>query len=186
MRKRLLGILLAIIVIIAALVIIFQFTSLLQNNNPSTTNGTVARSEVDDGIQLSISLDANKTAFERGEQINMTFALTNISNQSKQIVLTDATPRIFNFYVFNSTNDNVFAFELGAYQAINDTIPLAPNESYKDTFTWSQNRFWYIQPLQVPPGAYYIVGFVNNHNQRTLMTEHLNVIITREMSDIGE
>jgi hypothetical protein len=177
MRKRLLVIPLTILIIVA-LILTLQYASLLQNNNPSTTNSTVARSEVDNGIQLSISLDANKTAFERGEQINITFALTNVSNETKEFTLTEAYPRIFNFYVFNITNDDVFAYELGAYPAINNTILLAPNESYKDAFTWSQNRFWYIQPLQVPPGAYYIVGFVNNHNQRTLMTEHLNITIT--------
>ena len=185
MRKILLVIPLTILIIVA-LILTLQYASLLQNNNPSNTNSTVARSEVDDGIQLSITLDANKTAFERGEKINVTFALTNTSNETKEFVLIDAYPRIFNFYVFNSTNNDVFAYELGAYPAINDTIPLGPKESYKDTFTWSQNRFWHIQPQQVPPGAYYIVGFVNNHNQRTQMTEHLNVTITKEMSDIGE
>jgi hypothetical protein len=180
MRKKLLAALLAIIAIIAAFVIVFQFTSLLQNNNPSTTNGTIAKSEVEDGIQLSISLDANKTAFERGERINMTFALTNISNETKNFALTEAYPRIFNFYVFNSTNDDVSADEIGVYSPINTTIPLSPHESYNATFSWAQNRFWQIHPTQqVPAGNYYIIGFVNNHNQRTLMTEHLNITISK-------
>jgi hypothetical protein len=178
MRQRLLGILIAIILVIAVFLVYMQYASLLQNKNPSKPNNTTALSEVDDGIQMSITLDANKTTFESGEGINMTFAFNNVSNQTKDIVLTDAYPRIFNFYLFNSTNGDIFANELGAYPAINETITLASNESYKQTFTWNQNRFWYIQPLQVPIGDYYIVGFVNNHSQRTLMTEHLNITIT--------
>jgi hypothetical protein len=74
-------------------------TRFCKNNNPSTTNRTIVKSEVEAGIQLSISLDANKTAFERGEQINMTFALTNVSNETKEFALTEAYPRIFNFYI---------------------------------------------------------------------------------------
>ena len=110
----------------------------------------------------------------------MTFALTNISNETKQLVLTTAYPRIFNYYVFNSTNEDVFADEIGVYAPINTTIPLNPHESYNATFTWAQNRYWQIHPTQqVSPSNYYIIGFVNNHNQRTLLTEHLNITISK-------
>jgi hypothetical protein len=126
MRKRLLIISQSILTI-AALIMTLHYDSLLQNNNPSTTNRTIVKSKVEDGIQLSISLDANKTAFERGVQINMTFALTNVSNETKEFALTEAYPRIFNFYVFNSTNDDVFANEIGVYSPINTTIPLSPH-----------------------------------------------------------
>jgi len=160
---------------------IYSLENLLfaSEQNPSKISSATAISNVDNGIQLSMTLDTNKTVFESGKEINITFALTNTSNQTRQITLLNADPRIFNFFVFNSNDTRVFAYRLGLFIPINDTITLASNESYKETLTWNQSGFEWIKPTQISTGHYYIIGFIANNTQSVLETERLNITITK-------
>jgi hypothetical protein len=173
-----------IIAVLAVLLVIILFFTLyvIQNNYSSTSSiaNTTAFSGVNKGLQLSMTLQANKTRFAQGEEVNMTFALTNVSNQTVNVI--DLNPdSIFNFFVNNNKNNQVFHWRIGAYPPFNETIPLAPNENYTETFTWRQEINSNLTPPQVqqaPPGKYIIIGITDDDNLYVLRTEPLNITIT--------
>ena len=138
-------------------------------------NKTTALSDVEDNLQLSTTLDANKTSFRQGEEIKLTLALTNLSNQTKTITDVNGVS-IFNFEVYDQSNNWVYMYEIGAYPIINQTIIIPPNATYNETFTWEQGGIPYVHPSQEPVGTYYIVGNINdNGNIPSLQTSRLNI-----------
>lgn len=146
---------------------------------------TTASSGVEDNFQLSMTLDANKTSFRQGEEIKLTLALTNLSNQTKTV--TDANGvSIFNFGIYDQSNNWVYMYEIGAYPIINQTIIIPPNSTYNETFTWEQGGLPYVHPSQEPVGTYYIVGNINdNGNIPSLQTSRLNISIKYPLLEIA-
>lgn len=148
-------------------------------------NKTTALSDVEDNLQLSTTLDANKTSFRQGEEIKLTLALTNLSNQTKTITDVNGVS-IFNFEVYDQSNNWVYMYEIGAYPIINQTIIIPPNATYNETFTWEQGGIPYVHPSQEPVGTYYIVGNINdNGNIPSLQTSRLNISIKYPLLEIA-
>ena len=124
-----------------------------QNQPVSAGNNTTALSAVSNGLQLSITLTADKTTYAVGEEVEITFAITNVSNQTLNFINQNGDSN-FNFQVYNSTNNAVYSWEFGAYPLDNWNVTLAPNESYTRNLIWSQGS-----PFpQISSGAYYIIG----------------------------
>jgi hypothetical protein len=124
-----------------------------------------------------MTLDANKTSFQEGEQIKLTLALTNLSNQTK--IITDVNGvSIFNFGVYDRNNNWIYSYEIGAYPIINQTINIPPYANYNETFTWGQGGIPYVHPSQEPTGTYYIIGNTNDNTSLPyLATQRLNIVI---------
>ncbi len=162
------------------LVIILSFALYFVQNNyfsSSSADKTVALSNVDQGLQLSVTLQANKTRFAQGEVVNMTFTLTNISNQTVNVINLNNFS-FFNFYIYDNRNNLVGARNIGAAGIQNITIHLAPKENYAENIQWRQGGFWDTNPPQLPIGLYHLNGFVDDNATYNLRTEPLNITIT--------
>jgi hypothetical protein len=121
----------------------------------SPTSDTAALSAVNNGLQLSIALTANKTTYAVREEVEITFAVTNVSNQTLNFINQNGDSN-FNFQVYNSTNNVVYSWLFGAYPLDNWNLTLTPNESYTQNLIWSQESLSPSQ--QITSGAYYIIG----------------------------
>lgn len=173
MNKTTLGIALTAIL---AFSILFAFL-FVQGYFSASPTITMALSGVKNDLQLFMSLDANKTTFEQGENIGITLELTYISNQTKSITDVNGIS-IFNFEVYNRNNNWIYSYEIGAYPIINQTIIIPPNANYIETFTWGQGGIPYVHPSQEPAGTYYIIGNINdNGNIPSLQTSRLSISI---------
>lgn len=173
MNKTILGIALTAILTFS---ILFAFF-FIQGYFSASSNITVASSSVENGLQLSMTLDANKTSFQQSEQIKLTLALTNLSNQSTTITDVNGVS-IFNFGVYDRNNNWIYSYEIGAYPIINKTIIIPPNANYIETFTWGQGGIPYVHPFQEPVGTYYIIGNTNDNTSLPyLATQRLNIVI---------
>jgi hypothetical protein len=174
--KRNLAIALALIIAVLISIAYVTLTSnLLQSN--TLNSSTAASSGVKDGLQLSITLEANKTRYELGEELGITFAVTNVSNQTIAFINQNNNSS-FNFQVYNSTGDPVYWWFLGAHPVFNASITLAPNENYNETFSWNQISDLTRGFPQVPAGNYYIIGETGDNPPYTLQTDRLNITIT--------
>ncbi len=148
----------------------------LQTTEPNQTvsedNNITALSAVTNGFQLSIALMADKTTFAVGEEVEITFEITNVSNQTLNFINQNGDSN-FNFQVYNSTNNAVYMWELGAYPLNDVNVTLAPNQSYTRNLIWTQESDMTppIPPLnQVPSGAYYIIGELGYANPYPIQT----------------
>lgn len=147
-------------------------------------NKTTALSDVEDNLQLSMTLDANKTSFRQGEEIKLTLALTNLSNQTKTITDVNGVS-IFNFEVYQDSNNNwIYMYEIGAYPIINQTIIISPHANYNETFTWEQGGVPYVHPSQEPVGTYYIIVNINDNGSIPLQTSRLSISIKYPLLEI--
>jgi hypothetical protein len=153
---------------------------------PSTHNSSnsaaTAYSPIYQGLQLAMTLQANKTVFQLGEKIDINFTLTNVSNQTVNLSLVDVPDNVFNFLVFphNGDGNSLYEWTHGAFGRVNETINLAPNERYTGSFTWKQNGNLDM-PSQVPSRTYDIVGAIWSStlwSHRYLVTAPLNITIT--------
>jgi hypothetical protein len=148
-------------------------------------NKTTASSDVEDNLQLSMTLNANKTSFQQGEEIKLTLALTNLSNQTKTITDVNGVS-IFNFGVYDRNNNWIYSYEIGAYPIINKTIIIPPDANYNETFTWGQGGIPYVHPSQEPVGTYYITGNINDNGSIPfLQTSRLSISIKYPLLEIA-
>src|SRR5208283_896154 len=131
-------------------------------------------SKIEDGLQLSITLQEEKTQYSAGEIAPITFTITNVSNQA--LTFTDLNGNsTFNFQVYNGTNTEVSSWIYGAYPQSNSTAPIAPGENFGLTLNWDIE----IPGLShVPSGTYYIIGDVGGLPPYQLQTAPLKVTIT--------
>lgn len=171
----------------AVILVAIIFTAYYIQGYPFVNYGkTGASSQVEDSLQLSITLDANKTNFRQGEEINLTLTLTNLSNLTK--TLTDVNgASIFNFEIYQSSPDNwIYMYEIGAYPIIDKTITIPPNANYNQTFTWDQRGLDYIHPSQEPVGTYHIIGNINDNGSiPSLQTSRLSICIKYPLLEIA-
>jgi hypothetical protein len=146
---------------IVAFSILFTFF-FIQGFFSSSPSVTSASSPVENGLQLSVILDSSKNIFKQGEDINLTFALINVSNQTKNLTNVNGIST-FDFWVYNHNNNLTYAYVIGAYPIINESILLLPKANYTETLTWGQlgNASDIYDDSQVPAGTYYIIGFTN-------------------------
>lgn len=121
------------------------------------------------GLKLTASLE--KRVYPIGEPVNITMAITNISNQTVTYAIAHGGNR-FDFRVYNSTMDNVYQWSLWGVFAVHwDRITLEPGESLAvgqiggEFHTHTGYRVWTqvcnkdeYAALPVAAGTYYIVG----------------------------
>ena len=137
------------------------------------------------GLQLTMTLQ--KTNYSLSEPINMTFTMTNISNQT--INLGQYADYRFGFKVYNDTNNNIYQTSLN-FPLYPDNpggpciIPFLLNaeESFTETLVWGQtcNNTAFSEGVPVSPGTYYIVGqtgYIFNMNGLTVETTPIKIVI---------
>jgi hypothetical protein len=148
------------------------------------------------GLEFTMTLE--KTEYNLGEPINITFAITNISNQT--ITFFEGVQNNFDFQIFDNMNStfynnmnnvsymnnilfsNVTVFwyqgEIIIQQPLEVSTSLNAGESLTETFVWGQTYGSFLVPpdedVAVSRGTYYIIGlFIEDH----LRTTPLQVII---------
>jgi uncharacterized coiled-coil protein SlyX len=130
----------------------------LQNQLNNLTQKLNTAQGIADGFQLTMTLE--KTQYSLGEPINITLALTNISNQTVSFWL-DYSFSYFRFLVYNSTNSAIYSSLYNGEPVLPLMVLFTLNagQSMGDYFSWEQTIF---SPEGVPvlPGTYYIVGQV--------------------------
>jgi hypothetical protein len=149
-------------------------------NSTQTLPTTVSVEGVGDTAGLELTMAVEKTEYSLGEPINITFAVTNIGNQTITVLESSQN---FDFYIFNNMNstfynnmDNITYFTSIVFS--NTTVywyenakkiipletpaPLSAGESLTETLVWGQTYCTPLVPLNenvaVSPGTYYIVG----------------------------
>ena len=167
-RSRLL-IGLVIVILVVSLASLCLFLSF----NPAFSSLS-ASSSVQNGFQLTIVLKT--TSYTKGENIPIAFAITNLSNQTLNFTNTNGDSN-FNFQIYDKANKQVYSWIHGAYALVNDTISLAPNESFSQTLNWPQENDLSGGFPQVPSGIYYIIGEVGTNTPYQLQTQPLNITI---------
>ncbi|MGA3290940.1 MAG: BsuPI-related putative proteinase inhibitor [Candidatus Bathyarchaeia archaeon] len=107
---------------------------------------------------LELTMTLGKTAYNLGEPINLTLAITNISNQT---INFDHTGLDFDFQVYNDTNNLVYHWSnfraIAQFIAI---VPLHAGERMSASFTWLQtcNFNASVEGDPVSLGTYNIIG----------------------------
>jgi hypothetical protein len=108
------------------------------------------------GLQLTMTLQ--KTNYSLGEPVNMTFTITNISNQTIGLYQYGGPSDMFEFQVYNDTNNSVWSLIFPFYPGVDiPAVSLNSEESLTGVLLWEQmcNN---TAPVPVSPGTYYIVG----------------------------
>ncbi len=116
-------------VLAVAIIMVINYDRLQSGNNSSPS--LTSRSDVNNGLQLSITLHAINAQYKLGEAMPITFTITN-SKQSINFYNTYVSSK-FNFQVYNCSHSKIYSWFLGAYSLTNETIALGPQESYSKT-----------------------------------------------------
>jgi hypothetical protein len=112
------------------------------------------------GLQLTMTLE--KTNYSLFEPINIYFTITNISNQTIRLLQYGDAFNMFEFQVYNDTNNSIWSQIYPVYPdnlggpMVTTTI-LNSKESLTGVLVWEQ-MYNNTVPLPVSPGTYYIVG----------------------------
>lgn len=125
----------------------------------SAPSPTPTPTKATDDLELRVSLE--KTVFNVGEPVNVTLAITNISQRPVNFTHTGMD---FDFLVYNDSGGLVYQWSIGRAFAMFISIgTLAPRENVTATYAWPQTCNVPAQAtnLQVPPGTYSIVGKSN-------------------------
>jgi hypothetical protein len=108
--------------------------------------------------QLELTMTVEKTDYYVGEPINVTFTVTNISNQT---ITFEYWAKTFDFMVYNDTGliyqwskSRIFPFFIV-------DLSLDPGENITRVLTWPQtcNDTVFSKGTPVSPGAYHIYGY---------------------------
>lgn len=113
------------------------------------------------GLKLTMTLE--KTDYSLGEPINITMTLTNIGNQTIDL-LWEA--RTFDFRVYNVTDNGIYqwsSFRVFPCHVV--YMPIDPGTGLTNVLVWPQtcNRtvdslLYGVEGVPVSPGTYFIVG----------------------------
>jgi hypothetical protein len=159
----------------------------IQNINNSAAGNTV-HSNVINGLQLSMTLNANTRVFKQGSEIYVTVTLTNTGHKALTVFSNNAfnNSYLYNAYlgfdVRNSENDSVWT-ETGTGN-YNGTVTLDPQKSVNDTFNWNTGS--YRSTPQASTGVYQLAGFYETDTNliatSRLQTAPLNITIVEASS----
>jgi hypothetical protein len=152
------------------------------------------------GLKLTASLE--KSVYRTGEPVNITLAITNISNEEISYVLGRGGDR-FEFRVYNSTIDDVYQWSRDKMFPGGEHIILEPGESlaagqiggvlhlHTPYYLWNQvcNNGKYLsrsswstpEGFLVSPGTYYLVGQtggITEVNGKEFLGENLLIMET--------
>jgi hypothetical protein len=165
------------LVVVLAISIGIVATIYFQNQSihSKSSSSAYSSSGITDGLQLSITLQDNKTVYSLGEQVNMTLTVTNVSNKTQTFVNLNANASL-NYVVYNSNDTLIYQELFGAVPPQNGSVVLAPNENFTQTLDWPQQNIEQ-QFHQVPPGEYCIIGVTGVNTPHKLQTARLNITI---------
>ncbi len=149
------------------------------------TFGITAQSGVNDGLQVSLTLNSKTTTYKQGSEIYVTVALTNTGHKDLTVFSDNSfnNSYIYNAYlgfdVRNSENVSIWTeFGSGNY---NGNVTLAPQKSVNDTFNWNTGS--YRSTPQASTGVYQLTGFYETDNNLTitsrLQTAPINITIIK-------
>jgi DNA-binding transcriptional ArsR family regulator len=150
----------------------------LQNQLTDTAEG------VNEQLGLELTMALQKTNYSLGEPVNMTFTITNISNQTISLFQYGVGGfNMFEFQVYNDTDNSVWSLIYPVYPLnpggpIVTTTLLGSEESLTGVLVWEQmcNN---TGPVPVSPGTYYIVGQIGPvfMNGLTIETTPIQIVI---------
>jgi hypothetical protein len=170
MKRRsvlLIGLVIVVVAVLAASTLLLLFS------NPASSNQSVS-SSVKDGFQLTLTLTTN--SFSKGDNIPLTFKVTNVSNQTLNFINKNGDAN-FNFQVYDNQNQEVYSWMHGTYPQTNASMPLDPNDSFSQTLNWHQESNLTNGFPQVPTGTYHIIGEIGANQPYQLQTPPLNITI---------
>jgi hypothetical protein len=173
--KRQKLVVLVVALTILAVVAAVAGLNLSMHRQPNQQMSTSAVSSVKNGLQLAISVETTQYISGDSNIVPITFTITNVSNQSLNFTNLNGNSN-FNFQVYNSKHEVIYAWELGAYPLVNASVPLTPNENYTRTLVWSQQSS--SPSIQVSTGSYQIIGDIGENTPYQFQTAPLNITIT--------
>lgn len=127
------------------------------------------------GLELTVQVE--KAVYSQGEPVNITFTLTNISNQTIVFPMAAWT---FDFKVLNDTNHLIFQYSTSQiFPLVIRNMPINPGENLTDLLVWPQmcNTTAFTAGVAVSPGTYYIVGLLWEISSLLLQTPPLQITI---------
>ena len=165
----------SVIVVSAVLLVTLLLTLYVIQNILNNTAAPAVKNNAINGLQLSLTLGAKTTTFKQGADINMTLALTNVSNQPLNFSFD--TPNSLSIDVRDFNNSLVFSEDNGG--KFTGNITLAPDRSIEEPFNWATGYRGF-----VPVGEYHLVGFFGPEFNSTsgLQTAPLNIAIVEAPS----
>ena len=160
-------------VIAFAVILVTMLLTLYFVQNVNYTNaGNTTKSSVNNGLQLSLTLNAKTTTYEQGAEIYVTVALTNMGNKALNLSFNNS---YLCFDVRNSGNVSVYGEESPVQP--NGTLTLAPQRSVSDILNWNTGPYRYTPSAST--GVYQIVGYfaTDFNSTRYFQTVPLNITI---------
>jgi len=141
--------------------------------SPFPLLGPLEVTAVNGSFELTMSIE--KTLYNVGEPVNITLAVTNISDQTVNLAI-DAW--LLDFTVSNGTNNLIYQNTLnGALPMIIENGQLQPGQNVTDTYTWLQTYSGPNPGPSVSPGTFYVVGICNPSYGVKLQTDPIQILI---------
>lgn len=170
---------LTLVIVSAILVGFIVLDTNLFNTSSKSSSGTsslTSFSGISGGLQMSISLEANKTKYSLGEEVVITFLVMNVGNQTQMFVNQNSNASL-NFVVYSRAGTLVYENLFGPVPMLNSSVTLSPNGNYTESFGWAQYSNRESGFPQVPAGNYYIVGVTGANPPYMFQTDRLNITI---------
>jgi len=168
-------ILLSVLTTLMGVGIVYVLSRSFNSPSPPLKPPTTAE-KVDAQVGLKLAMTLQKAEYGLNEPINLTFAITNISNQTMNYTYSNPN---FEFWVYNDTNNEVYSWSRSQiFPCYVFNMPLKPGESLTEVLTWPQtcNKTFLSEGIPVSPGTYYIVG---KNPMYRLQTTPIQVTITK-------
>jgi hypothetical protein len=142
---------------------------------PKDTMTTSSVIGVNDTAGLELTVQVEKTMYSPGEPVNITFTLTNISNQTINFPMAAWA---FDFEVFDDMNHSVFQYSASQiFPQVIWNVFINPGENLTAFLVWPQmrNTTAFNAGVPVSPGTYYIVGLIWEGDQIIVRTSPLQI-----------
>ncbi len=169
-KWQILSIILAVGLGVSVCFNVYQSFNALRNNPNSDTNQPVTVEASNYPLSLSMTID--KTVFELGEPVKITFRLENIGNETLNLYFSDGNDA-YDFIVYNESNTIVYRkYYDTLYPQVHTPSKMEPGEARGRTWAWWQVDGLVYQGLdkdppayyeKVPPGTYHITGLFISH-----------------------
>jgi hypothetical protein len=145
------------LVLIAAIIGLGLVGALAYTVEPATADTPLVAEKIVGDLELSMAIQ--KSNFNVGEPVNITFTVTNIGVQT--INYTHSEPE-FDFIVSNSSNQNLYQWtSFKAFPMLVLITQLDPGHNYTSILTWPQTcnqTIYNNEGVPVSPGQYSITG----------------------------
>jgi hypothetical protein len=143
---------------VLALVFTTGLVIVLSSGDTYSLQTPLAVGYVQGGLRYSVALQ--KTTFNIGEPVNVTFTITNVSNKN---ITNWHSAWDFDFVVYNGSNSKLFQWSaFRVFPMIIWGSTLRPGDSFESVLVWPQtcNETQNSGGVQVSPGNYFIVGIL--------------------------